>query len=152
MSRTTVVTSREIISALEDFVETQNNLIIEFQQQYHFLSDDASLLKQPKSGLLSAMEQEWKFQKHGAGILFEGDESGKIIDAHTGIISNKQAFDSWRLAEYFESINCDRVFWASNPYLAKVDDDLDRLLKQLEQANIVKLVSGRYNLYELVRS
>lgn len=152
MSRTTVVASREIISALKDFVKTQENLIVKFQQQYHSLSNDTSLLKQPKTGLLSAMGEEWKFQKHGSGIVFEGNHSGKIIDAHQGIISNKKAFDSWRLSEYFESINCSQVFWALNTYIADDDDDLDKLLKLLEQTKLVKLVSERYNLYELIES
>lgn len=149
MSRATVIKNKEIISTLKDFAETQEKLIFEFQKQYHSLSSNASLLEQPKTGLLSAMEEKWKFQKHGDGIVFEGNRSGKIIDAHKQIISNKRAFDSWRLSEYFESINCSEILWKSDIYLADDDDDLDKLLELLKQANIVKLVS-QYNLYELI--
>ena len=107
------------------------------------------MLQQPKTGLLFAIEEEWTFQKHGAGIVFEGNKSGKVIDAHRDIVSNKKAFDSWRLSQYFESISCSQVFWESNTYAAD-DDDLDRLLELLKQANIVELVSGGYKLYKLI--
>ena len=93
---------------------------------------------------------QWRFQKHGIGIVFEEKKSGKIIDVHRGIISNIKAFDSWRLSEYFESSNCSKVIWKLNTFSVD-DDDLDKLLKLLKQANIVKLVSNQYKLYELVR-
>ena len=152
MSRIAAIKNQEIISTLKDFAETQEKLIFEFQKQYHFLSSDASLLKQPKTGFLSAMEEKWRFQKHGVGIVFEGERSGKIIDAHKRIISNKKAFDSWRLAEYFESIDCYEISWASDTFVADDDDDLDRLLELLMRANLVKLVSERDKLYELIES
>ena len=140
---------KEIVVALNDYVEIQENLIVEFQKQYHSLSSDINLLKQPKTGISSALGEEWEFQKHGAGIVFEGNRSGKVIDAHRGIISNTKAFDSWRLAEYFESSNCSKVVWKSNTYSADDDEDLDKLLELLRQANIIRLVAAQYRLYEL---
>ena len=139
-----------IITALSNYAETQEKLIVEFQKQYHPLFSDINLLEQPKTGILLAMGEEWRFQKHGIGIVFEEKKSGKIIDVHRGIISNIKAFDSWRLSEYFESSNCSKVIWKLNTFSVD-DDDLDKLLKLLKQANIVKLVSNQYKLYELVR-
>lgn len=152
MTKTTTIENNQIVSVLKEFAETQEKLICEFQKQYHSLSNDSGLLKHPKTGLLSILEEEWKFQKHGVGIVFEEITSGKIIDAHNGINSSKKAFDSWRLSEYFESIECSKIFWESDTYIADDDDDIDRLLKLLKQVNIVKLVSDRYSLYELAEN
>ena len=149
MSQTTALLDKEIVPALNHYVEIQENLIVEFQKQYHPLSSDLDLLKQPKTGILSAVGEEWKFQKHGTGIVFESNRSGKIIDAHKGIIDRSKAFDSWRLAEYFESSSCSKVVWESNTYSADDEEDLDKLLELLSQANIIKLVATQYRLYEL---
>jgi hypothetical protein len=62
------------------------------------------LLKIPKSVLINTLQETWEFQKHGSGILFKGNESGKVIDAHREIIDHSEAFDSWRLSQYFESL------------------------------------------------
>lgn len=124
-------------------------MLVEFQKQYHPLSGEIKLLEQPKTGFLFAIGEEWKFQKHGTGIVFEGNRSGKIIDAHKEIIDRSKAFDFWRLAEYFESLNCFKVIWESNTYFANDEEDLDRLLELLRQADIIKLVVTQYRLYEL---
>lgn len=152
MSQIIAISDKAIVVALNDYVAIQEKLIAEFQKQYHSLSVEVDLLKQPKSGVLSAIGEKWKFQKHGVGIAFEGDISKKIIDINRGIINYKKAFDSWRLAEYFESSNCFEVTWKLNTFTADDDDDLDRLFELLKQANIIKLVSTQYKLYEMVEN
>jgi hypothetical protein len=61
-------------------------------------------------------------------------------------IDHKKAFDSWRLYQYFEFINCSKISWASNTYVANDDDDLDKLLEFLSKANIVRLVQNQDKL------
>ena len=151
MSKTTAILDKEIVLALTNYIETQEKLLVEFEKQYHSLSNDANLLKKPKTGILSTLGEEWKFQKHGAGIFFEESRTGKIIDAHRAITNNQRAFDSWRLSEYFESVNCSRIMWRSNAFVADDDDELDKLLELLEQAAIVQLISSQYKLYELIK-
>jgi len=108
------------------------------------------LLGKPKSGIISAFGEEWQFTRHGAGILFEGKESKRIIDAHREIFSHSNSFDAWRLFPYFESLNYSEVVWKSNSFIADDDDELGKLLELLEQEHILELTSEKYRLYKLV--
>lgn len=108
-----------------------------------------NVLEKPKQGSISVLGKTWKFQRHGAGILFQETESKTIIDAHRGVIDHSKSFDSWRLAQYFESLNCSKIMWKSNTFVADDEDSLDKLLELLEQEHVVKLVSRQYKLYEL---
>jgi hypothetical protein len=150
MNQAITIADKEITFALKDFAETQEQLLLEFEKQYHPFKSDLSFLEKPKTGVLKALGEEWKFQKHGLGIFFKGINSGKNIDVHTGGISNKKAFDSWRLYQYFESINCSKISWESDIYVADDDEDLDKILELLNQANIIKPVPNNHNLYELI--
>ena len=98
------------------------------------------------------MDEEWKFRKHGLGIDFEGGNPEKTINAHVGIINHKRAFDSWRLAEYFESLNYSEIVWASNKIDIVNSKELDGMLELLEKNNLIKRVSEKYKLYEFVNS
>lgn len=148
MSNLTAIKNKQIIDALNDFIQIQKELIVSFFSIYPHISSDLVWLKIPKSGLIDALEETWEFQKHGSGILFKGNESGKVIDAHREIIDHSGAFDSWRLSQYFESLEYSNIIWESNEFLAD-DDDLDKLLELLEKEHIVKLVPSRYKLYKL---
>jgi hypothetical protein len=149
MSNLTAIENKQIISALNDFTQTQKELIVSFFRRYPPISSEFSLLKKPKSALIDALQETWEFQKHGSGILFKGNKSGKVIDAHREITEHSEAFDSWRLSQYFESLEYSNIIWESNEFLADDDDDLDKLLELLEEEHIVKLVPSRYKLYKL---
>ncbi|NJO97944.1 MAG: hypothetical protein HC764_19720 [Pleurocapsa sp. CRU_1_2] len=164
MSNLTAIKNKQIIDALNDFSQTQKELIASCSKKYlsrsrlsdslryssRSRSSDLFLLKIPKSGLINTLQETWEFQKHGSGILFKGNESGKVIDANREIIDHSEAFDSWRLSQYFESLEYSNIIWESSEFLADDDDDLDKLLELLEEEHIVKLVPNRYKLYKLV--
>lgn len=152
MNNLTAIKNEQIISELNDFAQTQKALIVSLSKQYSSRSRprDSFLLEIPKSGLINTLEETWAFQKHGSGILFKGNESRKVIDAHREIIDHSEAFDSWRLSQYFESLKYSNIIWESNEFLADDDDDLDKMLKLLEEEHILKLVPNRYRLYKLV--
>lgn len=150
MNNLTAIKNEQIISELNDFTQTQKELIVSLSKKYSSRSRqiDLFLLKIPESGLINTLAETWEFQKHGSGILFK-NESGKVIDAHREIIDHSDAFDSWRLSQYFESLKYSTIIWESNEFLADDDDDLDKLLELLKEKHIVKLVSSRYKLYKL---
>lgn len=152
MNNLTAIKNEQIISELNDFAQTQKELIASFCQKYSSSSElsDLFLLKIPKSGLINTSEETWEFQKHGSGILFKGNKSGKVIDAHREILDHSEAFDSWRLSQYFESLKYSNIIWESKEFLADDDDDLEKLLELLKEKQILKLVPNRYKLYELV--
>lgn len=113
---------------------------------------NSDLLGKPKKGVISALGEEWQFTRHGMGILFVGNESNRIVDAHREIFGYPRSFDAWRLSQYFESLNCLEVVWKSTRFAADDDDDLEKLLELLEQERILKLVSGKNRPYQLVDS
>ena len=139
-------------SVIKDYANIQEKLIKEFENQYHAFKNEFDFRIKPKTGILYTMDEEWKFRKHGLGIDFEGGSPEKIINAHVGIINHKRAFDSWRLSEYFESLNYLKIVWGSNKIDIDNSKELDRLLELLEKTNLVKKVSDKYKLYEFVNS
>lgn len=150
MNQRNTIVDEALIFALKDFSNTQEKLIWEFQKKYHLLDNKTGYLKSPKTGLLSAIDEEWKFQKHGIGICFENIKSGKTIDAHNGIGTSKKFFDAWRLMQYFESVGIDIIIWKSKSYYTENDDELDKLLEILSKNNIIKQISNKHKLYELI--
>jgi hypothetical protein len=147
------IKDREIIAVLEEFVKTQENLLCEFQKQIHPLEDTS--LKQPKTGEIVAMNETWKFWKHGVGICFEGNKSGKIVDVHIGITDCKKAFDAWRLAQYLLSTKkYTEIVWHRTYSIADEDgdfndDDIQKLLEDLKKENVIESVADQSKLYEL---
>ena len=139
-------------SKIRDYVDLQENLIKEFENQYHSFERESDFRKQPKTGVIHAMNKEWKFRKHGLGIDFEGSNPEIIINAHVGIIDYKRAFDSWRISEYFESLNYLEIEWDSKKIDVDNSKELNKLLEQLEKNNLLKKVSEKYKLYEFVES
>ncbi|MEM6612873.1 MAG: hypothetical protein AAF652_11595 [Cyanobacteria bacterium P01_C01_bin.72] len=113
-------------------------------------TQNLNLLGKPRSGAISTLREEWQFTRHGEGILFAGKESKQVIDAHREVFNHSSSFDAWRLAQYFESLNCSEVVWKSNSFIADDDDELEQLLELLEQEHIVELTSETYRLYKLV--
>lgn len=128
MTQKDIFEDKELILALENFSNTQEKLIREFQKQYHPIDNDIGQVKKPKTGRFTAIGQEWKFCKHGIGISFENISSGATIDAHDGIRINKRIFDAWRLSIFFESIGITELLWKSNSFFADDDDSIEKLL------------------------
>lgn len=105
--------SADIVAIIPEFVELQNNLVGAFRQMFPQITDWEYLLDCPRSGCLWAEGEEWQFQRHGSGICFTGKKSGKVVDAHCGMSLYPRAFEAWRLCQYLESINVERISYNS---------------------------------------
>ncbi|GEM_PF-5401787 len=126
--------NQELIQFILDFVKIQEQLIKNFHRIYDDqIADWEYLLDCPNNGYFSLFGENWKFEKHGKGICFIGQKSGKVIDAHKGILSDSQVLDAWRLIEYFESIH--RIDFAE-----LIDQDGNNIIKQA-QKNLQELIS-----------
>lgn len=97
--------NEELIKLLLDYVKTQEQLIKTLRTNYEKITDWEYLLDCPKNGYLNALEEKWKFEKHGKGICFISQTSGKVIDVHIHLATQPKLLDIWRLIQYFESIN-----------------------------------------------
>lgn len=92
--------------AISEFIEIQSQLIDKFKQSFPEIKDLEYLSDCPRHGEIEEiLGEKWHFQRHGVGICFTGQKSGKVIDVHTGIFKKKILLDSWILFQYFDSIN-----------------------------------------------
>ncbi|MEM8830288.1 MAG: hypothetical protein AAGE96_13155 [Cyanobacteria bacterium P01_G01_bin.19] len=148
MNNTASIDILQAASVIREYADIQERLIEEFENQHHSFLNESDFIIKPKTGILYAMDEKWKFRKHGLGIDFEGSNSGKIINAHVGIINYKRGFDSWRISEYFESLNYSEIVWNSNKIDIDDSKELDKLLELMEKGSLIKKVSEKYKLYE----
>ena len=148
--------SADIVAIIPEFIELQHNLIEAFKQTFPQITDWEYLLDSPRSGCLSAEGEEWQFQRHGYGICFTGQKSGKVVDVNVGISSYPRAFDAWRLCQYFESIGIEKIDYMSNIFWIvepeeKLGDDgkIEELLNLLIKDNLIAIASPSPKLYQL---
>jgi hypothetical protein len=120
-----------LLGILSEFVELQEQILIFFQQSFPQISDRLFLIDCPKSGFFSAAGEEWKFQKHGTGINFVGQNTGQIIDVHCDVFSSPRRLDSWRLCQYFDSIGIDQIVYSSHVFEVSDEDGTEALLNFL---------------------
>lgn len=129
----------EAVAIIQEFVNLQDELISVFRQKYPTLADETYLLDYPRSGYFHAKDEKWKFQRHGVGICFTGEESGKVVDVHRWLFNAPRAIDSWRLCQYFESIGVEKIHYLSQVFEVSEQDGSEALLKCLKQDNTQKL-------------
>src|SRR5687768_6373716 len=95
--------SKPILQVIQEMVGAQRTLLSAFFDQFHHLRDHEALLDYPRSGQVRALGSIWSFRKHGMGVRFEDEESGRVIDVHAGL-RNGSFFDAWRLGTYLRSV------------------------------------------------
>lgn len=103
----------------------------------------------PKSGSLVLNNDVWGFRRHGSGVLFKSSKDGTVIDAHLGMVKVPDAFDAWRLMQYFESMGIGTAKYADVPYKVATERQVEELLEKLNKdGHLVSL--GDNKLYKLV--
>lgn len=146
------IKSAEAVQIISEFVELQNNLNLEFRQIYPNVTKSFSA-NCPRQGLLSLQEEKWTFDKHGVGVYFQSEKSYTIVDIHAGFVDYPQAFDAWRLVQYFESKGIEQIYYINDVFdlTNKVnnEDIVDDLLEYLLEDNIVEIVQNKLKLYGL---
>lgn len=146
------IKSAEAVQIISEFVELQNNLNLAFRQIYPNVTKSFSA-NCPRQGLLSLREEKWTFDKHGVGVFFQSEKSYIIVDIHSGFVDYPQAFDAWRLVQYFESKGIERICYLTYVYdltnKENNEDIVGDLLDHLWEDNIIKVVLPKLNLYGL---
>jgi hypothetical protein len=87
LSRESFLSLYELIS---EFICLQSQLIDIFYQSFPDIKDLEYLLDCPRKGEIEILGEKWNFQRHGIGICFTGQISGKVIDVHQGIFTDKK--------------------------------------------------------------
>lgn len=96
----------------------------------------------PRSGFFLMEGDMWKFYKHGLGICFEDERLHRIIDIHSEIERHPNAFDSWRLHHYLESLKISTVTCFGYEYDATEEENIKRCLQKLAQQRVIELVKA----------
>ncbi|MEO1429296.1 MAG: hypothetical protein AAFV71_09580 [Cyanobacteria bacterium J06633_8] len=140
------------VQIISEFVKLQNNLNLAFRQIY------PNVIKSfcancPRQGLLSLQEEKWTFDKHGVGVYFQSEKSYVVVDIHAGFVDYPQAFDAWRLVQYFESKGIEQIYYLTDVFdltnKENNEDIIDDLLEHLLEDNIVEVVQKKLKLYQL---
>jgi hypothetical protein len=91
-----------LLLEINALIGLQAELLAVFESQYPTVHDWELLLDCPKSGRVRLGSEGWSFRKHGAGLSFEGDRGGAIVDLHKNL-KDTGSFDEWRVLQYLES-------------------------------------------------
>jgi hypothetical protein len=137
----------DVIDHLRIYVSVQRGLIFALCE-LDGVEETPGLTGVPWLGSLAHNDSFWEFQKHGAGVSFSKTSTGTVIDAHIEMFDAPDAFDAWRLVQYFESSCVESVGYQNELFDVtnerKVEDLLDRLHRDGKLSTL-----NRGNLYHL---
>jgi hypothetical protein len=126
----------DVLASARAFAVIQRSLLASLDKMYPFLATgDLDCL--PKAGTITALESEWAFRRHGAGVKFVSSD-GVIIDAHRSV-TVLGGIDAWRLARYLSSIQKSDVNHR----------DLEKTLSELLETGDIRPSDEDRELYEL---
>jgi hypothetical protein len=122
---------------LEEFSLLQGKLLTNFFARYPN-AKDRFMHECPKTGFIEIEGKKWKFIRHGAGVMFIGDETSEVVDAHRIYADIYEAFDAWRVLQYAESRGISAITERS------VQESLERMLRHKE----IELIQDKH-LYKV---
>lgn len=137
------------IELIREFSKTQAELCHQLAAEYALSNDDDLITLVPKSGLLSVGGQHWSFAKHGLGVLFSSQSDARVIDAHSGPISLPHAFDAWRLMQFFEALDVQKVEAGSSAFSVGSRIEVENLLAALADEGSLSGVAAQPSMYVL---
>ena len=121
--------TNNIKTIIDEFILIQNELIKTFKQSFAEINDLQYLSDCPREGEIKIGEEKWHFRRHGIGICFTEEKSGKVIDIYTGIFENKILLDSWQLIQYFESINIKNIEYKNQVFNLENENDAQKIIE-----------------------
>ena len=111
MNVSTITDDRELIN---EFIILRSKVQDKFCQSFASIRDYDYLSDCPRQGIIEIEGQKWHFQRHGIGISFTEENSGKVIDILEDIFNRKQQLNSWELLQYFESTGVKYIRFDNN--------------------------------------
>lgn len=101
-------------------------------------------------GELELGGEVWRFQVHGAGILFENAKTGLCADAHVRP-SEPDFLDAWRLLLFAESVGARSLLWQGRSWSAESEESIELLLESLAKAGELEPVLAYPSGYRRLR-
>ena len=92
------------LQIIEALVRKQNFLVDELRAN---LSGNLNVfaLGESAPATIHALDETWSVAVHGVGVRFTNMKTKEVVDMHVGILDHADAFDTWRIEEYAESIH-----------------------------------------------
>jgi hypothetical protein len=105
----------------------------------------------PRHGELFLRGERWHFHRHGVGVDFQGQDSRRVVDVHRAL-GTPEAFDTWRLMLYLESLNVNSVRVGARDFPTDDERALEQWLKELEGLGLVERDRSEGVLWRLTPS
>jgi hypothetical protein len=96
------MSKKEILERVKELIRMQDALSRRFIENHLGSRGLENLLFAPNHGEINADGFQWKFTKHGGGVLFSRIGDGLTVDMHKHL-DNPKIFDAWRLRQFLES-------------------------------------------------
>jgi hypothetical protein len=138
--------SKQALDVLNEYAQLQGRLCRSLVSQAS--APDIEVEDLPRQGVVVQDEVAWRFQKHGAGVRFIG-ENGVIVDAHVEPFNFPTAVDAWRLVQYCETTGITALSLDGEEVNADDEDELDQMLCKLAADGTVSAPQHRAGLYVL---
>ena len=141
----------ECLVLLRRFVTLQSELVKAFLLGHPEALDPWAARRLSRHGELFVRGERWFFHRQGVGVDFQGEESRRVVDVHRSL-GTPEAFDTWRLMLYFESINVSTVRVGAQEFPADDERSLEQWLKELETLGAVARDRSEGKLWRLAPS
>jgi hypothetical protein len=127
----------ECLVLLRRFVALQSELVKAWLLGHPEALDPWAARRLPRHGEFFARGERWFFHRQGVGVDFQGEDSRRVVDVHRGL-GTPEAFDTWRLMLYFESVNVDTVRVGAREFPTDDERSLEQWLRELETLGVVE--------------
>ncbi|WP_158620004.1 DUF6896 domain-containing protein [Corallococcus sicarius] len=138
--------AQEIIRQYSDL---QASLVASLRSNLRHVQDWEFLTDVPKRGRLVVGDEGWRYGRHGAGVQFIGERTGRVVDAHVGLLRSPSAVDAWRLSQFCEAIGIATVHYGGRTFSAQDEGELELCLRELAREGILVEVPHSARLWLL---
>jgi hypothetical protein len=136
----------EALAAIRGYARLQAELLAATQRVYPEMDRDEYLLSLDRTGTVQSSDEIWTFRRHGRGICYTGTVSHRTVDVHSDGVQYPRGFDSWRLAQYFESLGTAALWFEGHPYEASDIDAVDEILAAMAHCGAIERVPRHASL------
>lgn len=145
MSNTERVTG--IISIVKEYSAVQAMLVAATLVAFPALARGKHVVFLERTGEVRADDEDWRFIRHGAGVRYTGSQSGRVVDPHEAMLDHPDAFDPWRLKQYFDSLSISEVWFENERYPVIEGEGIVSLMGAMAARGAITCVSSAYSLY-----
>lgn len=136
---------------LRRFVALQAELVKAWLQGHPEAMDPWASRRLPRHGEFFVRGERWFFHRQGVGVDFQGEDSRRVVDVHRAM-GTPEAFDTWRLMLYCESLNLGTLRLGAREFPTDDERSLEQWLLTMEALGLVERDRADGRLWRLTPS